>query len=150
MQEYKNKYPEQVKIELFNDYSKMTRERISAVLSNAVMGFAFLAIILTLLLGPRMAAIVATGIPIAFMVAFIGMKAGDVTLNVISLFGMIMVLGMIVDFSIVVSPSLHGDRPLQETRHSEGRVRSGVARYGDPAVHLRRFRPIAHAYGSDG
>ncbi len=104
---YKNKYPGQVKIELFNDYSKMTRERISAVLSNAVTGFILLAIILTMLLGPRMAAIVASGIPIAFMVAFMGMKIGNVTLNVISLFGMIMVLGMIVDFSIVVTENSH-------------------------------------------
>jgi multidrug efflux pump subunit AcrB len=125
MQEYKNKYPEQVKIELFNDYSKMTRERISAVLSNAVMGFAFLAIILTLLLGPRMAAIVATGIPIAFMVAFIGMKAGDVTLNVISLFGMIMVLGMIVDFSIVVSENSH--RYMETGLFKKHAIQKGVS-----------------------
>ncbi|HRZ25988.1 MAG TPA: efflux RND transporter permease subunit [Spirochaetota bacterium] len=122
---YKNKYPDQVKIQLFNDYSKMTRERISAVLSNAVTGFILLAIILTMLLGPRMAAIVASGIPIAFMVAFMGMKAGDITLNVISLFGMIMVLGMIVDFSIVVSENSH--RYMETGLFKDHAIQKGVS-----------------------
>jgi multidrug efflux pump subunit AcrB len=54
-----------------------------------------------------MASIITATIPLVFMVAFIGIKTAGVTINVISLFGMIMVLGMIVDFGIVISENSH-------------------------------------------
>ncbi|MFC1670654.1 efflux RND transporter permease subunit [Spirochaetota bacterium] len=92
-----------VKVQLFNDQSKYTRNSISSVITNAISGLILLVLILMVLLGLRLSTIVTVGIPIAFMFAFMGMSVGGITLNVISLFGMIMVLGMIVDFSIVVS-----------------------------------------------
>jgi multidrug efflux pump subunit AcrB len=100
---YKPIHDDKLKLELFHDQSRLTRDRISGVITNAITGFVLLAVILLLLLGPRMSLIVSVGIPVAFMTAFIGMKVMGLTLNVISLFGMIMVLGMIVDFGIVVS-----------------------------------------------
>ncbi len=101
--DYKITNSENVRILTFNDTSRYTQNRLSSVKSNAVSGFILLALILVLLLGPRIAGIVTLSIPIAFMAAFFAMKIGNITFNVISLFGMIMVLGMIVDFSIVVS-----------------------------------------------
>ncbi len=100
---YKPLHDDKLKLELFHDQSRLTRDRISGVITNAITGFVLLAVVLLLLLGPRMSLIVSVGIPVAFMTAFIGMKMLGLTVNVISLFGMIMVLGMIVDFGIVVS-----------------------------------------------
>lgn len=107
LSEYKITNSENVVIKTFNDTSRYTRNRLSAVQTNAITGFFLLALILFLLLGKRMSAIVTTSIPIAFMAAFFAMKLGDITFNVISLFGMIMVLGMIVDFGIVVAENSH-------------------------------------------
>ncbi|HDP80248.1 MAG TPA: efflux RND transporter permease subunit [Spirochaetes bacterium] len=104
---YKPLHGDNVELKFFNDTSRYTRNSLNQVQTNAMMGFALLAAILLLLLGLRMSAIVTTSIPIAFMAAFFGMKMGNITLNVISLFGMIMVLGMIVDFAIVVSENSH-------------------------------------------
>ncbi|MBN2078305.1 MAG: efflux RND transporter permease subunit [Spirochaetes bacterium] len=99
--------PEEITVEVFNDISRYTRERISSLLLNAAVGFLLLAGVMFLLMGPRISAIVSVTIPVSFMVAFLGMKSGGITLNVISMFGMMMVLGMIVDFGIVVSENSH-------------------------------------------
>ena len=104
---FHNSHADTVKIDTFNDQSTRTRKNISSVITNAITGFILLAIILFLLLGWRMSTLITATIPLVFLIAFAGMKAFDVTLNVISLFGMIMVLGMIVDFGIVVSENVH-------------------------------------------
>jgi len=104
---FSNPNPDLVSIELFNITSEFTRNTMDSVITNAISGFILLALILFLLLGVRMATLVTATIPIVFMVAFIGLKAAGVTINVISLFGFIMVLGMIVDFGIVISENAH-------------------------------------------
>lgn len=103
MPEFKNIYPDLVDVELFNDASVYTRQSIDSVLVDAATGFVLLAGILFLMLGVRMASLVTATIPLVFMVAFMGLKGAGVTINIMSLFGFIMVLGMIVDFGIVVS-----------------------------------------------
>jgi multidrug efflux pump subunit AcrB len=107
MEKFNKEHKDATVITLFNDTSSITRDRISSVLSNAVTGFILLAIIMMAMLGVRLATIVTTSIPLSFMMAFVAMKADNVTLNVISLFGMIMVLGMIVDNGIVVAENSH-------------------------------------------
>ena len=102
-----NPSPDLVSIELFNITSEFTRNTMDSVITNAITGFILLALILFLLLGVRMATLVTATIPVVFMVAFIGLKTAGVTINVISLFGFIMVLGMIVDFGIVISENAH-------------------------------------------
>lgn len=107
MSDFKNPYPDQVSIELFNDYSVYTKRSIDSVLVNAATGFVLLALVLFAMLGVRMAALVTATVPLVFMVAFMGLKGAGVTINIMSLFGFIMVLGMIVDFGIVVSENAH-------------------------------------------
>jgi len=107
MKAYKNPDMKNIGFELSNDKSEFTRNNIESVITNAMTGFILLAAILFIFLGMRMAFIVTATIPLVFMVAFIGMGYFGVTLNVISLFGMIMVLGMIVDFGIVISENAH-------------------------------------------
>ena len=109
MYERLKEFPRDENIEIFpfKDTSDMTREQIESVLVNAATGFILLAAILFVLLGPRMASVVMIGFPISFMIGFIGLNIAGLTINVISLFGMIMVLGMIVDFGIVVTENTH-------------------------------------------
>lgn len=86
----------------FNDYSRFVQSRLSALIINSSIGFALLLVILLVLLGYRMSAIVSTSIPVTFMIAFMCMKALGITLNIVSMFALLMVLGMVVDFSVVV------------------------------------------------
>ncbi len=103
------KYPhsDEVTLLLFDDTSEFTENTISTVVSSAEVGFVLCALILLVFLGPRMSSLVTLTIPLVFLVAFIFMSIFDINLNVISLFGMIMVLGMIVDFGIVVTENCH-------------------------------------------
>lgn len=113
-----------VDLSIFSDFSRYTMNSIDSVISNAITGSILLALILLVLLGFRISLIVAVSIPLSFMVAFMGMGMSDITINVISLFGMIMVLGMIVDFSIVVADNAH--RYMQMGHHKFNAIKKGV------------------------
>lgn len=86
----------------FNNYSRFVQIRLSALIINSLIGFALLLIILLVLLGYRLSWIVSVSIPVTFMAAFMFIKALGITLNIISMFALLMVLGMVVDFSVVV------------------------------------------------
>ena len=94
---------EDIKIEIFSDMSELTASRLAAVIDNATVGFCILAVFIMLMLGRRMTTVVMIAIPLTFMLTFISMRMIGLTLNIVSMFGMIMVLGMVVDFSIVVT-----------------------------------------------
>jgi len=98
---------EDVKISFFNDQSVLTEDRILSVVHEAILGFVILGIFMLLLMGRRMSALVLAGIPVTFMITFAVMKYQGITINIVSLFGMIMVLGMMVDFSIVIAENTH-------------------------------------------
>ena len=78
-----------------------------SVVHEAILGFVILGIFMFLLMGRRMSALVLAGIPVTFMITFAVMKYQGITINIVSLFGMIMVLGMMVDFSIVIAENTH-------------------------------------------
>ncbi len=96
-----------VDITLFDDQSIETKNRLRSVIEEAIVGFVILGLFMLMLLGRRMSLLVLGGIPISFMIAFTVIKYLGLTFNIMSLFGMIMVLGMIVDFSIVVAENSH-------------------------------------------
>lgn len=96
-----------VDVTLFSSQSETTDRRIKSVLHEAVVGFIVLGIFMLLLIGRHMSALVLAGIPVSFMVTFIAMQYLGITFNIISLFGMIMVMGMMVDFSVVVAENSH-------------------------------------------
>jgi len=115
---------ENVKMTAFNDQSKMTKHRIASVLEEAMVGFVILGIFMLLLLGRRMSMIVLAGIPLSFLATFAVMWYLGITFNIVSLFGMIMVLGMIVDFSIVVSENSH--RYMEKGLKRSAAIETGI------------------------
>ena len=114
-----------IQITYFNDYSRFVRDRLSSLIINGIIGFILLAAILVLLLGLRMSAIVGIAIPVAFMIAFTGMRITGITMNVISMFALVMVLGMIVDFSIVVAENSY--RHMENGMEKFAAVKLGIS-----------------------
>lgn len=104
---YRSPGIENIDISLFKDASDTTKSRITSVIHEAVLGFVILGIFMFMLLGRRMSAVVLAGIPVTFMITFVAMWIQGMTINIVSLFGMIMVLGMMVDFSIVIAENSH-------------------------------------------
>ncbi len=95
--------PSDLKIVAVNDFSYFVKRRLKVLLSNGVIGLLLVIGILFFFLGWRTALMVSFGIPIAFAIGFILMSYADISLNLISMFGLIIVLGIIVDDAIIVS-----------------------------------------------
>lgn len=81
--------------------------RMQLVSSNAVVGLALVLIVLLLFLRPAVAFWVSIGIAVSFAGAFIFMPAAGVSLNMLSLFAFLLVIGVVVDDAIIVGESIH-------------------------------------------
>ena len=94
--------PKGVDLEIWNDESVLLEGRIHLLLNDGFQGFVLVYIALALFLRPALAFHVALGIPIAFAGALIALPYGDISVNMISLFAFILVLGIVTDDAIVV------------------------------------------------
>jgi len=89
------------------DRSVNLLERRKLLVNNGTVGILLVLLLLSLFLNPRMAFWVAVGIPISFFGMFILANIYNVTINVISLFGMIVVIGILVDDGIVIAENIY-------------------------------------------
>ena len=113
LRELQSRVPASLRIDQYDVFSEVVRERIDMLLWNGLSGLLLVLIALYLFLNARIAFWVAAGIPIAILAAIGGMYVLGMSLNMISLFAVIMGLGIIVDDAIVV-----GERT--ETLHRRG------------------------------
>lgn len=91
------------KFSISSDMSFYVKRRLGVLTQNGIQGIILVTLCLVLFMNFRVSLITALGAPFAFLVAFAMMDSIDVTINLISMFGLIMVLGMLVDDSIIVS-----------------------------------------------
>lgn len=110
--------PEGFEISYWDDDSQIVKNRISTLTTNALQGGILVLALLTLFLRPAIAFWVFIGIPVSFMGAFLVMPLFGVTINIMSLFGFILVLGIVVDDAIVTGENVythlkHTDDPVQ-------------------------------------
>lgn len=99
--------PSGVKVELWNDMSKMLDGRMELLGRNGAMGLLFVFIVLALFLRPSLALLVSIGIPVSFAGGLWMMPHLGVSINMISLFAFILVLGIVVDDAIVVGENIY-------------------------------------------
>jgi multidrug efflux pump subunit AcrB len=104
--------PPSLGVAVLDDQSKIYDERISLLLKNGRLGAFLVLLVLGLFLQPRLAFWVALGIPISFLGAFLVMPWLDVSINMVSLFAFILVLGIVVDDAIVVGEAVFHHRML--------------------------------------
>jgi len=94
--------PNGVTIDLIRTRSQAISDRLGILLDNGIMGLAFVVMLLFLFLNARTAFWVAAGIPAAMLAAIATMYMVGLTINMVSLFGLIICLGIVVDDAIVV------------------------------------------------
>ena len=97
-----NTIPSSINIQTYNTAANLIQERISLLIKNGVSGLCIVLLVLFLFLSRNTAIWVALGIPIAFLATFGVMFISGQSINMISLFGLIMALGIVVDDAIVV------------------------------------------------
>lgn len=102
-----NDRKENVELVLVDDATKNLRDRIDLLQENGLFGAVLVLIMLGLFLRIRLAFWVALGIPISFCGMFLLALYSGLTINVISLFGMIIVIGILVDDGIVVGENIY-------------------------------------------
>ena len=106
LQLIRNDLPDDVSIEIWNDNSKYLKGRLNLLKKNAIWGLILVLIILSLFLRPSLAALVTLGIPVSFTGAIWMMPYTDISINMITLFAFILVLGIVVDDAIVVGENV--------------------------------------------
>ena len=102
-----NQQYDNVQLDVSQDRSISLNQRTNLLISNALMGVLLVLFFLALFLNARLAFWVAAGIPISFFGMFIFAAQLGVTINVLSLFGMIIVIGILVDDGIVIGENIY-------------------------------------------
>ncbi len=118
--------PDGMSLDLVRTRADRINERLSILLDNALVGLGLVLALLFLFLNARTAFWVAAGIPVAMLGAVALMHAAGVSLNLVSLFGLIITLGIVVDDAIVVGE--HADFRARQLGEAPALAAANAAR----------------------
>lgn len=107
IQEKQAGLPQGIQLQYWDDDSEVLKKRIRTLVNNAIQGGILVFILLSLFLRPMIAFWVFIGIPVSFLGAFALMPLFGTSINLISLFGFIVVLGIVVDDAIVTGENIY-------------------------------------------
>lgn len=99
--------PPGAKLQVWRDAAKSFNGRLGTLIENGASGLLLVFVVLLLFLRPRLAFWVCTGIAVAFLGALWLLPLTGTSLNMISLFAFILILGIVVDDAIIVGESIH-------------------------------------------
>jgi len=132
LEEIRPTLPPTLHVELFDVYANKIVQRINVLLYNGLTGMVLVLAILFLFLNGRIAIWVAAGIPASMMATFGVMWAVDLSINMLSMFALIMTVGIIVDDAIVVGE--HSATLVSEGYSAEAAAEGGAIRMTTPII----------------
>lgn len=150
----RDRLPDGVNLDLIFDTTEMLRDRINLLVKNGLIGLILVFLLLWLFLDLRLSFWAGMGMPISIAGALVILWAVGGSLNMISLFGLIMVLGIIVDDAIVVGEAIYhhqqqpGADPYQSAVRGVGEV--GMPVLGAVATTIVAFMPLMFVGGIMG
>ena len=103
----KSKFPRGIELFVWDDESKAIRGRLKTLFSSMLQGSILVLVLLGLFLRPGLAFWIVIGIPVGFAGGILFMPYFGITANVMSLFGFIIVLGIVVDDAIVTGENVY-------------------------------------------
>ncbi len=109
--EYKKQYPH-LAFDVYTDTSVWIKNRLNTVFSNIMFGLMLVFLSMLIFVNRGIALVVAMGIPLSFMIGLIVSESAGYSLNMLSLLGALIALGMLVDEAIVVAENIY--RHLEE------------------------------------
>jgi len=101
-----NRYGDSVHVATFQDFSRFARMRLGVLTNNGIVGVVLVFVSLLLFLRFSVAMTTTWGLPIIFMTGIFVLYSMGTTLNLISMMGFIMVLGMVVDDAIIIGENI--------------------------------------------
>jgi multidrug efflux pump subunit AcrB len=116
------------------DFTDYVDGRIDMMLNNMFSGAILVFLVLALFLRPMVAFWVMVGVPVSYLgtILLLPMESINVTINIISMFAFILVLGIVVDDAIVISESVH--QKCQKYGYNQESVLSGVKDVAVPSI----------------
>ena len=111
MKQYEKKYPH-ITFEIYTDTSVWIKNRLNTVFANILFGLMLVFLAMLIFVNRGIALVVAMGIPMSFMIGLIATNYVGYSLNMLSLLGALIALGMLVDEAIVVAENIY--RHLEE------------------------------------
>jgi len=124
--------PPSIKLEQYDIQARLIKGRIDLLLKNGFSGLILVIIVLFVFLNAPVAFWVAAGIPVALMATMLFMLMSGQTINMLSLFGIIMALGIVVDDAIVVGE--HAETKSREGLSSIDAAIEGARRMAAPVL----------------
>jgi multidrug efflux pump subunit AcrB len=108
----KEKEHPELKYEIYTDTSVWIKNRLNTVFANIAFGLMLVFVSMLIFINRGIAMVVALGIPVSFMIGLIATQIMGDSLNMLSLLGALIALGMLVDEAIVVAENIY--RHLEE------------------------------------
>ena len=105
--EIRKTLPATVSVGLFNDFSVFIRNRLSTLGESGAIGLTIVLAVLCVFVRGRIALMTSLGIPFAVLGCLVLMSIGGLSLNMISAFGLILVLGLLVDDAVIVTENVY-------------------------------------------
>ena len=116
MANVRGKLPKELKVSVYDVRGKLVQQRLGILVKNGLQGLALVLVILFIFLDARVAFWVAAGIPVALTATLAVMWASGQSINMVSMFALIMMIGIIVDDAIVVGEHTATRQQLGDTR----------------------------------
>ncbi len=132
VEELKPALPANMRFKFINDFTKYLERRINVLSSNMIIGIGLVFFLLTLFLPFRIAIIVAIGIPFAMLADIALAYTLDLSINLLSLVGLIIVCGMVVDDVVVVVENIY--RKIEDGIPSKEAIVNGTAEMITPVL----------------
>ena len=142
-----------MQLKVLVDMTYYLNARLDMMLSNLMQGAVLVALMLTLFLRFRLAFWVMLGLPVCFLGAMMLMPVFGVSINILSLFAFIMVLGIVVDDAIVIGESAYTE--IEQKGGGVDNVVRGAKRVATPATFgvlttIAVFAPFTLSSGPEG
>lgn len=150
--EFENKYTN-VQFDTYIDTSIWVKNRLNTVVSNILFGLVLLFIALLIFINMRIALVIAIGIPTSFMIGLISADALGYSLNMLSLLGALIALGMLVDEAIVVGENIYRHMEMGKDKFEaarDGAIEMYPAVLTATATTIFAFLPILLMTGQTG
>ncbi|MDH3827743.1 MAG: efflux RND transporter permease subunit, partial [Desulfobacterales bacterium] len=145
--------PEGVNVSFYRDHSRILKSRLELLLRNLAIGLTLVVLLLGVVMNLRLAFWVTLGIPISFAFGLLLLPQFDISVNMISVFAFIMVLGIVVDDAIIIGENIY--RKQEEGYGPLKAAVEGALEVGRPVIFsvlttMVAFWPLLLAGGRTG
>ncbi len=146
LEDLKPSLPEELKISKFNDLSISTRDEVANLENSIISGVILVTLVLLFFLGLRNAIFVGIAIPLSMLIGILFLYLFDISLNIVTLFSLILALGLLVDNAIVTVENIYRYMSLgydgrQAAKYGAGEIAMPII--ASTATTLAAFVPLA-------